>query len=121
MSTIAIVLQILLGLIFLMAGTTKMIGNKMHVDNFVKWGYPQWFRSVTGAVETFGGIGLLIGIWYPGIGGLAGLWLTITMLGALFTHLRIKDKAGATMVPVILMLLSIIVASINWDDLRGLF
>lgn len=49
-----IVLQAILGLMFLMAGLMKL-GAKQRVEMFQHYGYPQWFRVVTGIVEIVGG------------------------------------------------------------------
>lgn len=45
-------IQGLLGVAAIAAGGTKLIGADMHVENFDRFSYPQWFRLVVGAVET---------------------------------------------------------------------
>jgi putative oxidoreductase len=85
---VAIVLEALLGLLFLMSGVGKMIGPKMIVENFKKWRLPQWFRGVTGLVELVGAIAMIIGIWEPSWAAAAGLWLGITMFVAILVHIR---------------------------------
>jgi hypothetical protein len=72
MSIIIIVVQVVLGLLFLLIGSMTVAGMKMFVENFRRFGYPQWFRIVTGSLEALGGIGLLIGIWVPWLGSVAG-------------------------------------------------
>ena len=42
MTILAWILQGLLALMFIMAGTGKTLGSKMHIEGFKKWGYPQW-------------------------------------------------------------------------------
>lgn len=44
----------LVNLAFLMAGGTKLAGVEMHTENFARWGYPNWFKYVTGSVELMG-------------------------------------------------------------------
>ena len=89
-------------------------GAKQQVEGFNHYGYPQWFRIVTGIVEVIGGAAVIIGIWYPVIATLAGLWLGITMLGALFTHIRVKDPGKIAAPSIILLILAVAVAVLNW-------
>lgn len=92
MGTVVIALQILLALVFLMSGLTKLLGHQMQRDNFKRWGYPSWSMRVTGAVELTGAIVLIVGLWVPAAGVIAALLLATTMVGAIFTHIRIKDR-----------------------------
>jgi hypothetical protein len=48
---------------------------------------------------------------------LGGIWLGITMLGAVLAHLRVKDSIGKTMPPVVFLLLIIILTIMNADGL----
>jgi len=57
---------------------------------------------------------MIVGIWYPVIATLAGLWLGITMLVATITHIRVKDPAKVTGMPMIFLILSVVVAVLNW-------
>ncbi|WP_127584508.1 DoxX family protein [Paenibacillus koleovorans] len=117
MNIVSLVLQTLLGLMFIGGGVTKLAGIKMHVDNFNKWRLPQWFRAVTGLVETAGAIALIAGIWIDSWAAVGGLIMSVTMLGAILTHLRVRDGAKDTMPSVILLLLSLAVLVINWSEL----
>ena len=50
MRTLTKILQALLGLAFLGAGGQKLAGTDQMVNDFDRYGYPQWFRIVTGSV-----------------------------------------------------------------------
>ena len=63
MAILASSLQGLLALMFIIASTGKILGSKMHKDNFTKWGYPQWFRVVTGVSEFGAAVLLIAGFW----------------------------------------------------------
>ncbi|GJL56627.1 MAG: hypothetical protein NPIRA02_37590 [Nitrospirales bacterium] len=92
-------LWILLGIIFLFAGGSKLWDPTAHAEEFAHWGYPLWFVYVTGTIEVLGGIGLFV----PA-GRLYGvLLLSLTMIGASVTHLR-AGEMGAFPVPVVLLL-----------------
>ncbi|ACT00377.1 DoxX family protein [Paenibacillus sp. JDR-2] len=82
---------------------TKLTGAKHQVELFDSIKLPQWFRVVTGLVQLIGAVGLIIGYWYPGMAGWAGVWIGITMFFAILSHLRVKHTFGK-MFPAILNL-----------------
>jgi putative oxidoreductase len=118
MNMVSIVLQIVLGLGFLVFGASKL-GSKQMVDEFKRYGLPQWFRMVTGLLEIGGAALIIAGIWNHMLAAIAGILLAIIMAGAIVTHLRIKDPVAKTGMPIILMVLSLIVLIMNWNALFG--
>ena len=54
MSMPIMVVQVVLGLLFVLIGSMTVAGMKMFVENFRHFGYPQWFRIVTGSLEVLG-------------------------------------------------------------------
>ena len=120
MSILIIVVQVVLGLLFLLIGSMTIAGMKMFVENFRRFGYPQWFRIVTGSLEVLGGIGLLIGIWLPWLAALASAGLALVMLGALSTHLRIREPLQKIALPIVMGALAVVVAVSYWPMLLHL-
>ena len=114
MSILIIIAQVVLGLLFVLIGSMTVAGMKMFVENFRRFGYPQWFRIVTGSLEVLGGIGLLIGIWLPWLAALASAGLALVMLGAVLTHLRTRDPLNKIALPIVLEVLAIVVAVSYW-------
>jgi hypothetical protein len=57
MSAPIIVVQVILGLLFVSIGGMTVAGMNRYVENFRRFGYPQWFRIVTGSLEVLGGLG----------------------------------------------------------------
>ena len=114
MSIPIIVVQVVLGLLFLVIGSMTVAGRKLFVENFRRFGYPQWFRIVTGSLEVLGGIGLLIGIWLPWLAALASAGLTLVMLGAFLTEVRSREPLQKIVLPVVLGMLTIVVAVSYW-------
>ena len=114
MSTTIIILQVVLSLLFLAIGSMTVAGRKMFVENFRRFGYPQWFRAVTGSLEVLGGLGLLIGIWLPWLAALASAGLALVMLGAVFTQVRTKESLQKVAFPTLVALLVIVVAVSYW-------
>ncbi|HEY8742162.1 MAG TPA: DoxX family protein [Chloroflexota bacterium] len=121
MSVAVQIVEGVLGLAFLGSGVGKLLGAKTYVEGFQRWGYPQWFRSVTGAVEVVGGVAMLAGIGLHWMGPLAGLWLTATMLGAVLTHVRVHDSVAKMAPAVVLLVLALVVVVLGWPSLSQQF
>jgi putative oxidoreductase len=116
MDILAIVLQSLLALMFLMAGLGKVTGSKMHVEAFNHWRLPQWFRVVTGIVELVGAAALIFGFWEHSWAAAGALLLGVTAIGGVLTHIRVKDSFKQTFPIVLLGILSFIVFFIRLSD-----
>jgi uncharacterized membrane protein YphA (DoxX/SURF4 family) len=99
------VLQITAALMFLMAGSSKLLGNPMMVGMFQTIGLGQWFRYLTGGLEVVGAILLLI----PALAGLGGALLVPVMIGAVVTHLFIIGGS-----PAMALILLFVTAIIAW-------
>ncbi|MEK5253999.1 DoxX family protein [Paenibacillus sp. FSL F4-0125] len=117
MNIVAIVLQSLLVLAFVMAGSGKAAGSKMHVDNFKKWRLPQWFRVVTGLVELVAAAALVVGYWEPSWAAAGALLLGVTAIGGVLTHIRAKDSFKLCFPIILLGVLAFIVFVIRLSDL----
>ncbi len=102
---IQIVLGVLLGIFFIVAGGTKLMGSQFQVEHFAQWGYPLWFVYLTGLIEVGGGLCLFLPkTQWSGI-----VVLSITMVGAALTHLR-AGEMGAVPVPLVLLGLLLLLA-----------
>ncbi len=98
-------LWFVLGVMFIIAGGAKLLGEHSQVEHFVQWGYPMWFLYFTGIVEVVGGVCLFI----PKTQFYGVVILSITMIGAALTHLRAHEMS-AFPVPVVLLVLLILLA-----------
>ncbi|MEK4563787.1 DoxX family protein [Alkalihalobacillus sp. FSL R5-0424] len=116
MTILSIILQGVLGLGFLMFGFMKF-GSKQMVDDFGRYGYSGGFRIFTGLVEVVAAIILIVGIWNTQLAAWGGLLVVVTMLGAIFTHIKIKDSASQLMMPIVLFVLGLIVLLLNVGSL----
>ena len=116
MSILSIVLQVILGLGFLMFGLMKF-GSKQMVEGFKHYGYPGWFRVFTGIVEVISVILVIAGIWNKTLAAWGGLFIVATMIGAIFTHIKIKDTVQQMMMPIILFILGLVVLLLNLSSL----
>lgn len=104
-SVTAWLLQVLAGLAFLAAGSTKLAGAEMHVETFDDIGIGQWFRYLTGILEV---VGALL-VFFPRTAFWGALLLSCVMIGAIFTHLAL---IGGSPLPAIVLLM--ITATIAW-------
>jgi putative oxidoreductase len=120
MSISIIIIQVVLSLLFVAIGSMTVAGRKMFVENFRRFGYPQWFRVVTGSLEVLGGLGLLVGIWLPWLAALASAGLALVMLGAVFTQVRTKESWQRVVVPFVVGVLVIVVAVSYWPTVLHL-
>lgn len=116
MTVLSIILQGILGLGFLMFGFMKF-GSKQMVEGFKNYGYPGWFRVFTGLVELISAALVIIGIWNETLAAWGGLFIVGTMIGAILTHIKIKDTVKNMMMPIVLLILGLIVLFINFGSL----
>ena len=99
--------QAVLGLVGLGVGGAKITHRDDQIEEFQRYGYPQWFRVVTGIIEIGGGVGLLVGLlWRPELRWAGGLLLSGVMAGAVATHIRVGDPPSKTAVPAVLFALT---------------
>jgi putative oxidoreductase len=94
-----------LALMFLFAGGLKLVGAQQAVDNFHRWGYPDWFRLVTGGLEVLCAALLLV----PRATVFAGALLLCTMVGAMGTHIHSHELAMLPLPLILAILLGVVI------------
>jgi putative oxidoreductase len=109
------VVQVLGAAMFLMSGLMKLSGSEQMVQMFEAIGVGQWFRYVTGLIEFFSAVLLLV----PALSAVGALLLIPTMIGAILTHLFIVG--GSPAMPVALLIAMAVVAWGRWDRTFGSF
>ena len=103
MSTAANVLAVVLGLVFLVSGGSKVAGPTVVRDGFRRYRYPDWFLMFTGVWEVAGATLLLAGIALHGV-GLAGAALILAaMVGAVYTHAVRVPEPQRVAAPAVLL------------------
>jgi len=113
---LSIILQVLLGLGFIMFGYQKFVSEEMK-QGFEYFGYSEGFRIFTGLFEVMSGLLMLIGIWVKVLATLAGIMIVVTMIGAILTHVKIKDELKNMTMPIVLLILGGVVTGLNWTYL----
>jgi hypothetical protein len=115
------VAQVLLALLFLFAGGTKLILPLDQMAGPVE--FPGWFLRFLGVAEVLGGLGLILpGLLKikPGLTPLAAAGLVIIMIGA--TAITLATGGGATaLIPAVAGLVAAFIAYGRWRlaPLRG--
>ena len=105
----------LLAAMFLMAGVMKVAMPKEKLEPTMQWS-KAWSRPqlrALGTVEVLGALGLILPRALniaPVLTPLAAVGCAIVMIGAVLTHIRMKDYKGTGM-PVVLLVLAIVVAA----------
>lgn len=115
---ISTILQVVLGLGFIMFGLMKFSSKQM-VDDFANYGYSAGFRIFTGIVEIMAAVLLIAGIWNGTLAAIGGFLVVATMVGAIMTHVKIQDKIKNMMMPIILLVLGVFVLTLNYSSLLG--
>ena len=106
-------MQVLLALMFAMAGIVKLIGDPAMVEMFATIGIGQWFRYFVGALEVAGAVGVLV----PRLSGLAALGLVCLMAGATFTNLFVLG--ASPLITVVPLVVGVLVAWGRWPLTRA--
>jgi len=84
-------LQILMAAAFVLIGVVKF-ADPSWARNFARWGYPDGFYMVVGALEAAGGLALLV----PRLTSYAAAMLSVIMIGASLTHWLHGEMARIT-------------------------
>jgi uncharacterized membrane protein YphA (DoxX/SURF4 family) len=113
------IVQVLLALLFLFAGGTKLV---LPIEEMTKqMPMPGWFLRFIGMVEILGGLGLVLpGLFRirPGLTPLAALGLVIIMIGATVLSIRIGGVVMG-LIPAVVGLLAAFVAYGRWRPSRA--
>ena len=88
------------------------------VEEFKQYRLPDWLRDFVGILKITFAILLLVGIDRPRAAMLGGVGIAVLMAGAFVTHLRVKNPA-LKMVPCLtLLILSLVLAYLNYQLLH---
>lgn len=115
---ITIILQIILGLFFIMAGSSKF-SSEQQIEGFKNYGYSSGFRIFTGTVELLAAVLLIAGIWISTLAAFGALLVVATMIGAILTHIKIKDSLKDMSMPIILLIIGAGVLTLNYSHILG--
>ena len=106
------ILQILLGVLCLLAGTSKF-ADPGWVRRFAEWGYPAGFYVVVGILEVIGGLLIFV----PRVASYGSLLIAAVMLGAITTHLT-HGEMRRLISPTVFLLMAAGVAWLRRHDAK---
>jgi uncharacterized membrane protein YphA (DoxX/SURF4 family) len=95
-------LQIILGLEFIIAGSSKFFDQESNIRHFEAWGFPDHFYLIVGALEVIGGLLIFI----PKLATKASTILGVIMIGASTTHIFHNEWNRTPITILIIVLLS---------------
>jgi len=116
MNIILWILQVLLALLFLLAGTMKFVMPVEEMNRQAPIAFPGLFLHFIGACEILGALGLLLPSILrikPKLTPLAAVGLAIITIGATVTTMM-GGMMGAAMYPLVICLLCLFVAYGRW-------
>jgi len=99
------ILSLLLALIFLSVGSTKLMSRPITVQEFAQVGLGQWFRYFTGILEVAGAICILV----PPLSRWGAVLLAAVMSGAVVAHLTALHTP-----PTLPAILLVMVLAVTW-------
>jgi len=103
-------LQVLIVAMFLFAGSLKLTGAPLMVQEFELLGLGQWFRYFTGSIEVVSAVLLLV----PGLALYGALAAAVTMTGAVIAHAVVLPGS-----PVPAAVLFVAAVSVVWIRRSG--
>ena len=102
------IVQVLAGAAFVAIGTGKF-ADPNWARRFERWGYPDGFYMVVGALEAVGGVLLLV----PKLSSYAAALLAAIMIGALATH-GLHGETRMLVAPLPWLAVFTLVAIVRW-------
>jgi uncharacterized membrane protein YphA (DoxX/SURF4 family) len=106
-------LRVVLGLVFLLVGTTKLTSTGNTVEYFAAIGWGQWFRYLTGLLDVLGAVLLFVPRWtcYGAflLACSAGLAAVIS-----FTVLRGNPDWGGTTLIAVPLVMTLLAVGLAW-------
>ena len=88
------------------------------VQEFKQYGLPGWLRDLVGILKMTFVLMLLIGMQRGLFAVVGGIGIAILMGAAFVTHLRIKNPVFKMLPSLALLVLSVVIALINYRLLR---
>ncbi len=104
--------------LFLFYGLLCLFSDGMETE-FERFGLSR-YRRLTGSLEVLGAVGLLVGIFEPGVMLAASAGLALLMVLGVITRIRVRDSFFETLPAAVLLLMNLFIFFCAWDTARGL-
>ncbi|WP_211748553.1 DoxX family protein [Paenibacillus sp. Marseille-Q4541] len=114
---LATVLQIVVGVAFIMLGISKFTSKEIDA-RYKSFGLPEWFRHVLGIIEILGAVLLFIGTWNFLLGAVGAFFLAIIMASAIIMQFKLgKGSMSGVSTSAILLVMCVVILSMDWMKL----
>ena len=103
------ILPLVLAAFFVLGSLSNIVAPRSIFEEYLKWGYPQWFHFMTGSLELMTAVLLARArtrLWGSALG-------CTVMLAALAT-VTVHGEYGHGVAPLVVAILSIVVGWIAW-------
>jgi hypothetical protein len=81
---------------------------------------PRWYTLLAGVLLTIGVVGLLVGLMFPVVGGLALLWMVAYFVVGTLTHVVCRDKLANVSLPLVFLVVFAALSALRWAELTPL-
>ncbi|RAP29518.1 hypothetical protein DID78_03490 [Candidatus Marinamargulisbacteria bacterium SCGC AG-343-D04] len=78
-------------------------------EEFRVYGYPQWFFYLIGGLKILFALCIGAGFWVENVIKIGASGMSILMLGAIFSHLKVKDSVSKCVPATIMLGLSLFI------------
>ncbi|MFD8043112.1 DoxX family protein [Streptomyces chartreusis] len=109
MSIAYAVLAVLLALALVLSGRAKLAKDEKVTSVITALGVPASWLAWLAAAEIAGALGLLIGIGWRPLGVAAAVGVVAYFVGAVITHLRVKDVKGVPAAGILTVAAAVVV------------
>lgn len=89
------------------------------IQEFAQYGLPDWLRDIVGILKLTFALLLLLGIQRASLAIIGGLGIAGLMACAFVIHIRVKNPVFKMLPSLTLLVLSLIIAAINYRVLNG--
>lgn len=110
MEIAATVLSIVVAVLYLVASGSKLAGQARQVETAQQLGIAFARYRLIGIPELAASIGLIVGLWVPGIGAAAAIGLALLMVGATVVRARAARPMTELVADVVLFALDVVTA-----------
>lgn len=108
-STAAVALSLLLAVVMVGSGAAKLARVPAVVGSVTGVGWPGERLWVLAAIEFLGAAGLLVGLAVPWVGVVAAVGAVLYFLGAVISHVRLRQSPAQAAVPLLLAVATLVV------------
>lgn len=89
------------------------------IEEFRQYKYPDWLRDLVGILKLACAALLMVGVSQPFFALAGGAGIAMLMIGAVITHLRVKNPIARMLPSLVLFICSIVIVVLNCRFLKA--